>query len=72
MFYYHPSVPQAYRDMKELQYVVDNGVFLRNLHRWAAHLMVFAAFLHMCGSSTTAPTGRRASSTGSSASCSCS
>jgi hypothetical protein len=47
MFYYHPSVPQAYRDMKELQYVVDNGVFLRNMHRWAAHLMVFSAFLHM-------------------------
>lgn len=47
MFYYHPSVPQAYRDMKELQYVVDNGVFLRNLHRWSAHLMVFAAVLHM-------------------------
>jgi quinol-cytochrome oxidoreductase complex cytochrome b subunit len=47
MFYYHPSVPQAYRDMKELRYVVDNGVFLRNLHRWAAHLMVLAAGLHM-------------------------
>jgi quinol-cytochrome oxidoreductase complex cytochrome b subunit len=47
MFYYHPSVPQAYRDMKELQYVVDNGLFLRNLHRWGAHLMVFAAVLHM-------------------------
>jgi len=47
MFYYHPSVPQAYRDMKELQFVVDNGVFLRNLHRWAAHLMVISAFLHM-------------------------
>jgi len=47
MFYYHPSVPQAYRDMKELQYVVDNGVFLRNLHRWAAHAMVLAAGLHM-------------------------
>jgi len=47
MFYYHPSVPQAYRDMKELQYVVDDGVFLRNLHRWSAHLMVFMAFLHM-------------------------
>ncbi len=47
MFYYHPSVPQAYRDMKELQYVVDNGVFLRNLHRWAAHLMVLTAVLHM-------------------------
>jgi quinol-cytochrome oxidoreductase complex cytochrome b subunit len=47
MFYYHPSVPQAYRDMKELAYVVDNGLFLRNMHRWAAHLMVIAAFLHM-------------------------
>jgi len=47
MFYYHPSVPQAYRDMKELQFVVDNGVFLRNLHRWSAHLMVISAFLHM-------------------------
>jgi quinol-cytochrome oxidoreductase complex cytochrome b subunit len=47
MFYYHPSVPRAYRDMKELEYVVDDGLFLRNLHRWAAHLMVFAAFAHM-------------------------
>jgi quinol-cytochrome oxidoreductase complex cytochrome b subunit len=47
MFYYHPSVPQAYRDMKELQFVVDNGMFLRNLHRWAAHLMVLSALLHM-------------------------
>jgi len=47
MFYYHPSVPQAYRDMKELQFVVDNGVFDRNMHRWAAHLMVLGAMLHM-------------------------
>jgi quinol-cytochrome oxidoreductase complex cytochrome b subunit len=47
MFYYHPSVPQAYRDMKELQFVVDNGVFYRNMHRWAAHLMVLGALLHM-------------------------
>jgi len=47
MFYYHPSVPQAYIDMKELQFVVDNGVWLRNLHRWSAHLMVFGSFLHL-------------------------
>ena len=47
MFYYHPSVPQAYHDMKELEFVVDNGLFLRNLHRWGAHVMVFAAFAHM-------------------------
>src|SRR5215467_13060877 len=47
MFYYHPAAPQAYRDMKDLQFVVSNGVFLRNLHRLAAHLMVVAVFWHM-------------------------
>jgi quinol-cytochrome oxidoreductase complex cytochrome b subunit len=33
--------------MKDLQYVVSSGVFLRNLHRWAAHAMVFLVFAHM-------------------------
>jgi quinol-cytochrome oxidoreductase complex cytochrome b subunit len=33
--------------MKELQFVVGNGVFLRNMHRWAAHAMVLAVVLHM-------------------------
>jgi len=47
MFYYHPAVPQAYRDMKDLRFVVSNGVFLRNLHRLAAQLMVLVVFLHM-------------------------
>src|SRR6202162_6202985 len=48
MLYYHPSVPQAYADMKDLQFVVSAGVFLRNLHRWAAHAMVLLVFAHMC------------------------
>src|SRR5579883_2678690 len=47
MFYYHPSVPGAYSDMKDLQFVVSSGVFLRNLHRWSAHAMVFLVFAHM-------------------------
>lgn len=47
MFYYHPSAPRAYEDMKDLEFVVSSGVFLRNLHRWGAHLMVIAVFLHM-------------------------
>ena len=47
MFYYHPSVPQAYADMKDLQFVVSSGIFLRNLHRWSAHAMVFLVFAHM-------------------------
>jgi len=36
-----PFVPQAYADMKDLQFVVSSGLFLRNLHRWSAQLMVF-------------------------------
>ena len=47
MLYYHPSAPQAYADMKDLQFVVSSGVFLRNLHRWSAHAMVFLVFAHM-------------------------
>jgi len=47
MLYYHPSVPQAYSDMKELQFTVSNGMFLRNLHRWPAHAMVIVVFFHM-------------------------
>ena len=47
MFYYHPSSPRAYEDMKDLRFVVSAGVFLRNLHRWSAHAMVALVFLHM-------------------------
>lgn len=47
MLYYHPATPQAYRDMKDLRFVVSNGVLLRNLHRLAAHLMVLLVFWHM-------------------------
>src|SRR5512142_1472104 len=47
MLYYHPAVPQAYRDMKDLRFVVSNGPFLRNLHRLAAQAMVIGVFWHM-------------------------
>ena len=47
MLYYHPSVPQAYADMKDLRFAVSAGVFLRNLHRWAAHAMVLLVFVHL-------------------------
>jgi quinol-cytochrome oxidoreductase complex cytochrome b subunit len=48
MFYYVPATDQAYQRMKDLEFVVSNGAFLRNIHRWAAHGMVAAVFLHMC------------------------
>ncbi len=47
MFYYRPSVPRAYHDMKDLEFVVTAGIFLRNVHRWSAHAMVALVFLHM-------------------------
>ena len=48
MCYYRPFPPQAYQDMKDLQFVVFMGPFLRAMHRWAAHGMVVCVFLHMC------------------------
>ncbi len=47
MLYYHPADPRAYLDMKDLRFVVSNGVFLRNLHRLAAQVMVAVVFWHM-------------------------
>jgi quinol-cytochrome oxidoreductase complex cytochrome b subunit len=47
MFYYRPAVPHAYQDMKDLQFVVWLGPFLRNLHRWSAHTMVAFVLAHM-------------------------
>jgi quinol-cytochrome oxidoreductase complex cytochrome b subunit len=48
MLYYSPHPPDAYRSMKDLDFAVAFGRFLRNMHRWAAHAMVAVVFLHMC------------------------
>lgn len=47
MFYYHPTKGQAYRDIVYLMSDVPFGKLLRNMHRWAAHLMIIAVWLHM-------------------------
>ena len=47
MVYYNPSTRHAYETTKDIHYVVAAGRSTRNLHRWAAHLMVVAVFLHM-------------------------
>lgn len=46
MFYYRPTLEWAYLDMSALRDVVSFGV-LRELHRWGAHAMVIAVWLHM-------------------------
>ena len=45
MFYYVPSATMAYSDILHIQSVVAFGALTRNVHRWAAHLMVFFVFI---------------------------
>lgn len=47
MFLYVPSVERAYLSVKDIEFAVSFGWFLRGLHRISAHLMVAVVFLHM-------------------------
>ena len=47
MFLYVPSVERAYWSIKDLQFVVPYGWFIRDLHRIAAQLMVATVFIHL-------------------------
>ncbi len=47
MFYYKPYPDVAYQSMKDIHFVVPTGRFIRNIHRWAANLMVVTVILHM-------------------------
>ena len=47
MFFYTPAVGSAYGDMQHLRTGVGFGQLVRNVHRWSAHLMVLAVFLHL-------------------------
>ena len=47
MFYYKPYPEVAYLSIKDIHFVVPTGRFMRNIHRWAANVMVVAVLLHM-------------------------
>ena len=47
MFFYVPSISRAYQDILTIEASVAFGQLIRNMHRWAAHLMVLTVFLHM-------------------------
>ena len=47
MFYYVPDARRAYQDIKDLMTVVSYGSTFRNIHRMAAHGMVFTVWVHM-------------------------
>ncbi len=47
MFYYVPDTRAAYQNINQLNSAVSFGHLVRNMHRWAAHLMVVSVTLHM-------------------------
>ncbi|MCB1000527.1 MAG: cytochrome b N-terminal domain-containing protein [Acidimicrobiales bacterium] len=47
MFFYVPSPAQAYTNIQTIQTEVAFGQYVRNVHRWSAHLMVLAVAAHM-------------------------
>jgi len=47
MFYYRPVGEYAFTDIQYLEHDVPFGMLMRNMHRWAAHAMVIAVWLHM-------------------------
>lgn len=47
LFLYVPSVERAYASVKDVQYVVAFGSWIRAVHRLSAHLMVAVVFLHL-------------------------
>src|SRR5215813_13214119 len=46
MFYYRPTLEYAYVDIVDLREQVPLGI-MREIHRWGAHAMVIAVWLHM-------------------------
>jgi len=47
LFLYVPSVERAYASIKDIEFAVTFGSWIRSIHRIAAHLMVAAVFLHL-------------------------
>jgi len=47
LFLYVPSVERAYQSVKDIEFVVTFGSWIRAVHRISAHLMVIAVALHL-------------------------
>ena len=47
MFFYVPSPANAYGNIQTIQTEIAFGQYIRNVHRWSAHLMVIAVAAHM-------------------------
>jgi len=47
LFYYQPTVSDAYASVEHITYFVKNGFLIRNLHAWASSCMILSLMVHM-------------------------
>jgi cytochrome b6 len=48
MFYYKPTVDEAYKSVHFIMTEVEFGWFVRSVHHWCANLFVIMMMIHMC------------------------
>ncbi|MGA1874440.1 MAG: cytochrome b [bacterium] len=47
MMYYHPTVADAFEDVRYITNIVPYGWLIRGIHFWGSHLMILLVFLHL-------------------------
>lgn len=47
MMYYHPTINEAFEDVRYITNIVPYGWLIRGLHFWGSHLMIGLVFLHL-------------------------
>ncbi|MBI2996592.1 MAG: cytochrome bc complex cytochrome b subunit [Candidatus Melainabacteria bacterium] len=47
LFYYQPTIEEAYDSVKFISDKVPGGAVIRNLHSWSSSIMVLAAIIHL-------------------------
>lgn len=47
MLYYHPTVSEAYMNVRYITNNIHFGWLIRGIHFWGSHLMILFVFLHM-------------------------
>lgn len=47
MLYYHPTVAEAYQNVRYITNTLNYGWLFRGIHFWGSHLMIIFVFIHM-------------------------
>ncbi len=47
MMYYHPTIAEAFEDVRYITNIVPYGWLIRGIHFWGSHLMILFVFFHL-------------------------